>query len=357
MIRAVIHTAALRHNLARVREAAPNSRVLAVIKANAYGHGLVPVAQALAAAGVEAFGVARLEEGLALRAAGLATRVVLLEGVFDADQLQQAAHSRLDLVVHDPAQLALLESQDAGYPFPVWLKIDTGMGRLGFQPEAAPAALARLQQCRSVQQPVRLMSHFADAEHPDSPQTRSQLVSFDRAVAGLAGERSLANSAAVLSLPSSHYDWVRPGLMLYGVSPLPGVTASSLGLKPVMTLETRVIALKDLAEGDRVGYGGHWQAARPSRIAVAAAGYGDGYPRNTASGTPVLVAGRRAALAGCVSMDMISIDVTGLPEVRVGDRVQLWGPAISVAQVAQAAGTIPYELLCRVSQRVQLEIT
>jgi alanine racemase len=354
VIRAIVDTAALRHNLSRVREMAPATRVLAVIKANAYGHGIVPTAVALA--GADGFAVARLEEGVALRAAGLRHRVVLLEGVFSPDQLQLALHHDFDIMVHEPEQIGLLEAQPGDRRVRVWFKIDSGMNRLGFKPGQVPAALARLDACSAVAKPLTLVTHLASADDRDDEATREQIALFNRLTAGVPGERSIANSAALIGCPEARVGWVRPGLMLYGVSPFPDGTGESLGLRPAMTLATRVIAVKRLEAGERVGYGGAWRAPRATLLAIAAAGYGDGYPRNTASGTPVLVAGRRASLVGRVSMDMIAVDVTDLPPVAVGDEVVLWGPGAPVEDVARAAGTIPYELICGVSQRVHLDV-
>lgn len=354
VIRAIVDTTALRHNLGRVRELAPRSKVLAVIKANAYGHGIVPTAVALA--GADGFAVARIEEGIALRAAGLRHRVLLLEGVFGSEQLRQAADYDFEIMVHDPEQLALLEAHRADRPFRAWLKIDTGMNRLGFKPGQVQAALSRLAACDAVAKPLTLATHLACADESDGARTREQLALFGNLVAGTPGERSIANSAGLIGCPEARADWVRPGLMLYGVSPLPQQSAESLGLRPAMTLTSQVIAVKDVGAGERVGYGGRWSASRPTRLAIVAAGYGDGYPRNTASGTAVMVGGRRAELVGRVSMDMIAVDVTGLPPVAVGDPVALWGPGVPVEDVARAAGTIPYELVCGVSQRVHLDV-
>ena len=354
VIRAIVDTAALRHNLGRVRELAPRSKVLAVIKANAYGHGIVPTAVALA--GADGFAVARIEEGIALRAAGLRHRVLLLEGVFGSEQLRQAADYDFEIMVHAPEQLDLLEAQRADRPFRAWLKIDTGMNRLGFKPGQVRAALSRLAACGGVAKPLTLATHLACADESDGVRTAEQLALFESLVDGTPGERSIANSAGLISCPEARSDWVRPGLMLYGVSPLPRQSAESLGLRPAMTLTSQVIAVKDVGTGERVGYGGSWAAPRPTRLAIVAAGYGDGYPRNTASGTAVMVGGRRAELAGRVSMDMIAVDITGLSTVAVGDPVTLWGPGVPVEDVAGAAGTIPYELVCGVSQRVHLDV-
>jgi len=354
IVRAIVDTTALRHNLARVREIAPASKVLAVVKANAYGHGIVPTAVALA--GADGFAVARLEEGVALRAAGLRQKVLLLEGVFGVEQLRQAAYHDFDLMVHEPEQITLLESYRGDARFHVWVKIDTGMNRLGFKPAQVRPALERLGRCAAVAGPLTLVTHLANADDRDDAFTRQQIALFGRLTEGVPGERSIANSAAVLGCEAARQGWVRPGLMLYGVSPFGDVDGTGLGLKPAMRLTTQVIAVKDLEAGERVGYGGVWTAARPTRLAIAAAGYGDGYPRNTGSGAPVLVNGRPARLAGRVSMDMIAVDVTDLPPVAVGDIVTLWGPGVAVEEIARAAGTIPYELVCGVSQRVHLDV-
>jgi alanine racemase len=231
------------------------------------------------------------------------------------------------------------------------------MHRLGFAPGEAGTAAARLAACRAVLQPAGLATHLADAEVAGGAGTRAQLESFAAATAPLPGERSIANSAGIVAWPESRSDWVRPGIMLYGISPFPDRTGAALGLRPAMTFETRVIALRDLAAGERVGYGGAWTATRPSRIAVAAVGYGDGYPRAAANGTPVAVAGAAATVAGRPSMDMLTIDVTGLPQVKVGDRVELWGREVPIERVAAACGTIAYELTCRVGRRVVYSVS
>ena len=356
LVSATIDSAALRHNLGVVRRRAPLSRVMAVIKANAYGHGLVAVARALQ--GADSFAVARVDEGLALREAGITQTVVLLEGVFDREQLAAAAQAGFELVVHSPEQIELLRAAPPDWQFTVWLKLDTGMNRLGLKGTAFNTALAALRQFACVRQPVRLMSHFASADEPQGPATARQLGVFESATHAEPGPRSLANSAAILNFPTAQVDWVRPGLLLYGVSPLEGTIGADFELQAAMTLQSHVIAVKDVAAGEQVGYGGTWTAARATRLAVAAVGYGDGYPRSLGSGAPVLVGGRRAPLAGRVSMDMIGIDVTDLaPAVAVGDPVILWGPHLPVEEIAVWAGTIPYELLCGISQRVHVALT
>ena len=351
MVSATIDIAALRHNLQVVRMRAPQSRVMAVIKANAYGHGLVAVARALDSA--DAFAVARVDEGLALRAANVQTPIVLLEGVFDRQQLDAAADARFELFVHCAEQIELLRAAPAGVRFKVWLKLDSGMNRLGFKGTEFHAAHAALSALAALQGPVNLCTHLASADTPEQPRTAEQLQVFTAATRTLSGERSVESSAALLAFPESQADWVRPGLVLYGVSPFAGSTGADHGLRPVMTLKSQVIAVKDVSVGEQVGYGGDWTATRPTRLAVAAVGYGDGYPRSLASGTPVLVNGSRASLAGRVSMDMITIDVSDLARSpQVGDPVVLWGEGLPVEEIALWAETIPYTLMCGVSQRV-----
>jgi len=354
LIRARIESAALRANLQAIRARAPGSRVMAVIKANAYGHGLVPTALALADA--DAFAVARLEEAVALRDAGSKRRIVLLEGVLNAAQLAQAAQLELDLVVHQPLQIALLEAYRGPQPFPLWLKVDTGMNRLGFRPQEFRAAWERLRNLRPAPLQLRVLTHLACADEADGSYTAEQLARLQPLIAGLDVELSIANSAAILAQPSTHAAWVRPGLALYGISPFAERRGAQLGLRAAMTLESTVIAVREVAPGERVGYGGMWRAQRPSRLAIVAAGYGDGLPRSIPNGAPVLIGGHRAPLAGRVSMDMIAVDITELPPVSVGDRVELWGTRLAVEEIAAAAGTVAYELLCGVSQRVPIEL-
>lgn len=356
LVSATIDSSALRHNLQVVRRWAPRSRVMSVIKANAYGHGLVAVARALDS--TDAFAVARVDEGLTLRRAGIRKPTVLLEGVFDQEQLAAAAGADFELVVHTAEQIELLRAAPPGVRFRVWLKLDSGMNRLGFKREAFREAHAALSALESVLLPVNLFTHLASADLPELPTTTEQLALFDSMTRGLPGERSLENSAGMLGFPDAQADWVRPGLLLYGVSPFTGSIGADYGLRPAMTLHSHVIAVKELAPGERVGYGGNWMASRRTRLAVAAIGYGDGYPRNLGSGAPVLVNGERAALAGRISMDMIGIDVTDLERAPVlGDSVVLWGEGLPVEEMAVWADTIPYELLCGISQRVAVTLS
>jgi len=354
LIRAVIDTHALRHNLRTIRERARGARVMAVVKANAYGHGIVPTSLALAEA--DAFAVARLEEGLALRAAGITQPIVLLEGVFAPEHLLEAARHGFDLVVHDPLQIELLEEYKGTSRFLLWIKIDTGMNRLGFRPEDFPAALERVQRLQPAPLEIRLLTHLARADERDDGMTRDQVKRFKKAIGKLDYATSVANSAGLFGSVTLGCDWVRPGLALYGGSPFADRSAAELGLHPVMSLETSVIATRKVMKGETVGYGGTWRAARDSSIAIIAAGYGDGVARNLPAGTPVLIDGRRAPLAGRVSMDMIAVDITDLHGIHVGTPVVLWGTGLPVEEIAHHAGTIPYELLCGVSQRVPLEL-
>ena len=355
LIRAVIDTHALHHNLSVVRARAGDARIIAVVKANAYGHGLASTGLALGEA--DALAVARLEEALALRAAGVGSRIILLEGVFSSAELDEAVYERLDLVVHDSSQIELLERSPEAALLPLWLKIDTGMNRLGFAPREFAAALARIRALSPAPRELRLMTHLACANERDDRTTRAQLVRFREATRGLDHEVSIANSAGIFGAVPLGCHWVRPGLALYGASPFADCSAESLGLRPVMTLMSSVIAVRRVDRGEAVGYGGHWVAPRDSAIAIVAAGYGDGVHRSLANGAAVLVNGRRAPIVGRVSMDMLAVDISDLnPDtVRVGTSTVIWGEGLPVEEAAQHAGTIAYELLCSVSPRVPLE--
>src|SRR5688572_11769705 len=324
--RVTIDLDALRSNLGVVRRCAPHSHVMAAVKANAYGHGLVACARALTDA--DAFGLARINEALVLRAAGVTKRLVLLEGVVSAADLAAAAAHRLDVVVHALEQVGMLESHRGGERVDVWLKLDTGMHRLGLPPADFVEAHRRVRACTAVGA-VRVMTHLAMAEALDDPFTRRQIDAFEASTRDLDLERSIANSAGIIGWPQTRVEWVRPGIMLYGVSPMAGASAADLGLQPVMTLSTQLIAVNRVAAGDAVGYGGLWKAERDGLIGIAAIGYGDGYPRRV-NGAAVLVKGHEALLAGRVSMDMIAIDLSSAPDARVGDEVVLWGRGLPI---------------------------
>jgi alanine racemase len=346
-ISATIDPAALRHNLAVVRRHAPRSRAFAVVKADAYGHGLPRAARALEQA--DGFALLELEAAVRLREAGYRQRILLLEGFFDAHDLPALVQHRIDAVVHSADQIALLRALPAGARLDVMLKVNTGMNRLGFAPEAASRALAELQANPAVGD-IMLMTHFANAD--DARGVAWQMEIMERAARGIDLLRSFANSAAILRYPETHFDWVRPGIMLYGCSPFAETTGPALGLKPAMTLSSRIIAVQHLAPGDTVGYGGIFKADRAMRIGVVACGYADGYPRHAPNGTPVAVDGTLTGTVGRVSMDMLCVDLTALPGAGVGSRVVLWGEGNPIENVAAAAGTVGYELMCALAPRV-----
>jgi alanine racemase len=347
---AVINLDALRHNLACARAAAPRSRVMAVIKANGYGHGLLRVAGALRDA--DALAVARVGEGVQLRDAGSRMRIVVLEGCFDERELAEAAGRNLDLVFHHPDQVRLLQLTPVPRTPRCWLKVDTGMHRLGFDLDAAADAYAALAQAAPGEKRPGLMTHLANADDLADPYTREQLASFRPLAQRLGAAVSISNSAGLLGWPEAHGDWVRPGLMLYGASPFVGGRAASHGLRPVMTLRSRLIAVNRYRAGDRIGYGGTYVCREDMPVGVVAVGYGDGYPRHARSGTPVLVGGRRAPLIGRVSMDMISVDLRDVPGARVGDTAVMWGDGLPIEEIAEWADTIPYQLTCGITPRV-----
>ena len=346
---ALINLAALRHNFELVKQYAPNQKIMPVIKANAYGHGMVQVAQALAQA--DAFAVAIIDEAVELREAGIRSPITVLHGVANLEELKLAEQLHLDLVVHQLNQIKLLESITCTKPFTIWLKLDSGMHRIGITPAQFQAAYQRLHASPNVTQ-VRLMSHFACADDPDNPMTDKQCQLFDQLTGGIDATKSLANSAAIMAWPTTHKDWVRPGVMLFGASPLLNWRQHNSALKPVMTLKSTIIAIQELNVGETVGYGANWVTKRPSRIAVVAIGYGDGYPRALPNGAPILLNGKVAGIVGRISMDSISIDITDFPDTQVGASVTLWGQGLAVENIAELANTIPYELLCQISLRV-----
>jgi alanine racemase len=346
-ISAVIDLAALRHNLGVARRHAPHARTLAVIKANAYGHGVLRAARALDAA--DGFALLELDAAISLREAGHARRIVLLEGFFDAHELPLLVEHGLATVVHCREQIEALRSLPAGSGLDVLLKLNTGMNRLGFAPAECASALADLQGCAAVGR-VTLMTHFADAD--DARGVAWQMDAFERMTRGAGLQRCLANSAAILRYPDTHCDWVRPGIMLYGCSPFAETSAADLGLRPAMTLASEIIAVQHLRRGDAVGYGGMFTAEREMRIGVVACGYADGYPRHAPNGTPVRVGDRLTTSVGRVSMDMLYVDLSALPQAGIGTRAVLWGEGNPIEGVAHAAGTVGYELMCALAPRV-----
>lgn len=349
--RAFVNLPALKHNLSYVQSCAPNSKVLAVIKANGYGHGIVRVAHQLSRA--DAFGVASIDEAMLLRQKGFLHRILLLEGLFSEAEIPVVIQNRLDLVIHSEYQLDWLLGRKINGLMNVWVKIDTGMHRLGFDCQQLSAIIAKLERSTNDFN-IHIMSHFASADEEAETAkqfTQQQLDQFQTITQSYSYSKSLANSAGLLCYPESHYNWVRPGICLYGAGQL---TAENK-LKAVMQLESKIIAIKTIQVGEYVGYGNSWQAQRKSLIGVIAIGYGDGYPRHAKTGTPVLINGQRAPLIGRVSMDMITVDLTDYIDIpELGDKAILWGDLLSVDEVASHADTIGYELLCGITQRVPM---
>ncbi|PKM29906.1 MAG: alanine racemase [Gammaproteobacteria bacterium HGW-Gammaproteobacteria-11] len=350
---ALIDLNALRHNY-RLAKSLSGHRALAVIKANAYGHGALPCAKALEA-DADAFAVASIEEAMELRAAGIQTPILLLEGWFEPNELPLLVEHRLWTVVHHAEQVSQLLQAKLAEPLHVWLKLDTGMHRVGFDPADYAATWQQLQDAPQVAS-LTSMSHFARADEPDSGRTETQLALFQQTIAGLGGATSLCNSAGVLAWPQAHADWLRPGIMLYGATPFDFPQDLASQLQPVMQLASAIIAVRDLPAGEPVGYGSRFITQRPTRVGVVAMGYADGYPRHARDGTPVIIDGQRSRLIGRVSMDMLTVDLTDLPGSGLGSKVELWGKQLLASEVAAHADTIAYQLFCnlnRVPRRYQ----
>lgn len=349
--RALIDLDALRHNYRMARELS-GARALAVVKADAYGHGAVRCAQALEAE-ADGFAVACIEEALVLREAGIRAPILLLEGFFEADELTLIEQHDLWCVVHAQWQVEAIEQARLSRPITLWLKLDSGMHRVGLHPAEYQDAYRRLLASGKVSKIV-LMSHFARADELDCGRTAEQLAVFQQAREGLSAEVSLRNSPAVLGWPQVPSDWVRPGIMLYGATPFEAAQEQAARLQPVMTLESKVISVRELPAGEPVGYGARFIADRPTRVGVVAMGYADGYPRHAPTGTPVAVDGQLTRLIGRVSMDMLTVDLTDLPQAGLGSRVELWGKRVLASDVATAAGSIPYQIFCNL-RRVPLQ--
>ncbi len=348
-IQAHIDLSALKNNL-RVAKQRSVSRIMAVIKANAYGHGLLRVANALE----EAEGIALLDvlDAIALRDAGNRQTILLLEGFFNTEDLQLIAEYELATVIHSAYQLDLLDAYPRRNTLQVWLKVNTGMNRLGFAPDEIPAVMERLKSHRAVRD-ITLMTHFSHADEPAGVAT--QLERFSGITSAYRAPRSMANSAALLRYPATHGEWVRPGIMLFGASPFAEVSAKELGLQPVMTLSSELISVREIKSGEYIGYAGLFCADRSMRIGTVACGYADGYPRHAPTGTPILVNGQRTQTLGRVSMDMLCVDLSNVKDAQIGSRVTLWGEGLPVEEVARAAGTISYELLCALAPRVPIK--
>ena len=357
-IQARINLAALRHNYLIAKKQAsvhhPAAKAWAVLKADAYGHGLLRTANALSGL-ADGFALLDLDDAVALREAGIRQPILLLEGFFEPDDLELCAEYGLIPSVHRLEQLQMIRQAALPVRLPIYLKFNSGMNRLGFTQAELPAVQAELEKSTAIAS-IALMTHFANADDPLG--VAWQLERFAEMRAGWFGREdlviSMANSAALLRYPQTAHDWVRPGVMLYGGSPFADADAASFDLLPVMTLQSRILAVQNLAAGERVGYGGLFSAERPTRVGIVACGYADGYPRHAPSGTPILVGGLRTEILGRVSMDMLACDLTDLPGAGVGSPVVLWGEGLPADEVAAAAGTISYELFCALAQRVQV---
>jgi len=342
-----LNRSALENNLRVARRAAPSARIMAVIKADGYGHGLLRVAGALSAA--DGFALLDIQDAVQLREDGYRQTILLLEGAFSADDMALIAQYDLTCVIHAAWQIAMLDGYPGREKLDVWLKVNSGMNRLGFSPQQATLALEQLRHHRAVRD-ITLMTHFANAD--EARGIAEPLARFNNFTAPYRVARSLANSAALLRYPEAHGDWVRPGLMLYGASPFIDASAQQLGLQPAMTLRSRIIAVQELRAGDEIGYGALFRAEHAMRVGIVACGYADGYPRHAPTGTPLLVDGQRTQTLGRVSMDMLYADLSRLPQADVGSAVTLWGEGLPVEEVAYAAGTISYELMCALTARV-----
>ena len=350
--RAEVSCSALKANLAKLKQIAPNSKIMAVVKANGYGHGLLNVAGCLPNA--DGFGLARLKEALMLREGGIEQKLLLLEGVFHKNDLPTLVKYQIDTVVHHESQIDMLEQVELEKPINVWLKVDSGMNRLGIQPEQFKQAYHRLNTNKNVAKPIHLMTHFACADEPQNSLTQEQFLTFNELTSDLEGDLTLANSAATLYWPETQADWIRPGIALYGVSPVVSDLGSHHGLTAAMELKSQLIAVKSHKSGNSVGYGAYWTAKRNTKLGVVAIGYGDGYPRNAPEGTPVLINSRRVPIVGRVSMDMLTVDLGPEATDSVGDEAMLWGRALPVEEVAEHIGTIAYELVTKLTPRVEV---
>lgn len=347
----IIDTNALLHNVNQIKKLAPGKQIIAMVKANAYGCGVAAVVPSLDGK-VDAFGVASLEEALSIRALGAQTNCVIFQGVFSEDELLVIAQMQFICVLHQPYQLQWLLNNPLPMPIKIWVKVNTGMHRLGFETHEIQAVMDVLQHCPWVDKDIGLMTHLACADEPERPENAKQMALFEAIDVKGFTKRSMANSAAILSFPNAHADVIRPGIMLYGVSPFNDKTSQDLGLLPVMHFMSAISAIHHNPPFAQVGYGGRWSSSASSTIGIVACGYGDGYPRHIAENTPVLVQGREVPIVGRVSMDMLAVDLTNHPTVTIGAPVELWGQHILVERIAQAAGTIAYELLCQTTQRV-----
>jgi alanine racemase len=352
IVRAIINLKALKYNLSVLQKTAPKSKILAVIKANAYGHGMLKVAQTLG--NVYALGVARIGEATYLRDKGITKDIVLLEGFFSSLDLPLLVDYNLQTVIHCVEQVDVLLNTSLKKPLKIWLKLDIGMHRLGFHPDEFNAVLKTLITCPNVEKPINIVSHFDCADELENPKTEQQIRLFKKYISEDIGLASLANSAGVLAWPEAHHDIIRPGISLYGVSPFVDKTVKVPQLKPVMTLKSKLIAVRQHLKGETVGYGANWMAGSDTTVGVVAMGYGDGYPRMAPQDTPILINSRIVPIIGRVSMDMLTVDLGLNCTDKVGDDVILWGDGLLVNDVAKHIGTIGYELITKLTSRVDL---
>ncbi|AGH82442.1 alanine racemase [Psychromonas sp. CNPT3] len=351
--RAIINLKALQHNLKVLKKQAPNSKILAIIKANAYGHGMIEIAKNLT--DIHGLGVARFNEALVLRHAHIKTPIVLLEGFFAKENLPLLVQHDLQTVIHSEEQVQDLISATLDKPLTIWLKLDVGMHRLGFHAHQFKKMYQLLKHSKNVKLPINLICHFNCADELDNPITEKQIQLFKVQIQEDSGLNSLASSAATLAWPTSHADMIRPGIALYGISPFADKEAEEFSLQPVMTLKSRLIAVREHKKGEAVGYGANWVAPQDTKLGVVAVGYGDGYPRMAPEGTPILVNGRIVPLVGRVSMDMLTVDLGLDCTDKVGDDVTLWGEGLSATRVSKHMGTVAYELITKLTARVELQ--
>lgn len=343
---------ALQNNLSHIKNKAPQSKILAMVKSNAYGHGAIAVSKALAN-DVDALGVSCLEEALELYFNKINKRIVIWSGFIDEKELNAITKFNFETVIHSKYQLEILQRVKLTKPLKVWLKIDTGMHRLGFQFPEVINIYKSLIENRNIQKPLQLMTHFSDADISTNPKTLNQKILFENITSNWIGEKGISNSAFILNWANSQLDWIRPGLLLYGVSPISSVTSDKLGFTPVMTLTSKIISIKEIKKGESIGYASTWKCPQNTRMGIVSIGYGDGYPRHIKEGTLVLVDGVYCPIIGRVSMDYITIDLTKAKSVKVGDTVVLWGNNLFVEDISEKAETSPYELCCQLTKRVK----
>lgn len=367
MTKIEVNIDALEHNLRQLRQKVnqhhASSLVMAIIKANAYGHGALNVAHFLDQK-VDYFGVARLDEALKLRKLGIQTPILVLGGFFSESELTQFVEYNIESVIHDDAQIKKLqnwqkENQENRSKLSVWVKVDTGMHRLGFDPEQIPSVFETLKTLPNIEKPLHLISHFANADQPENSLNQKQHQCFEAVIASLPkeilGKKTLVASSGLLTLPDAYYDMIRPGIALYGISPFTGKTSKMLGLRQVMTLKSHIIAIKSIQKGDAIGYGSIWTSTKMTQLGVIAIGYGDGYPREVAQNAPVLINGRFIPVVGRVSMDMLVVDLGANAQDKVGDEVILWGEELPIERIAELSKLSVYELVTRLTGRLEID--